>query len=144
MIVFGKLLRRRLQKVCWNFSQRCQEARATRRTAEYNVGVLRVSSLTFCFSCPLIGLFWVGRGYHTCSPPLSQLTAANLRMNSWVDIGVVGMWCTMTIFFRCAIFCMQGHTETGFVKKRERFAHGKLTCFNLAAWLLWISIASVP
>ena len=143
MIVFGKSLRRRLQKVFWNFSQTCLEARAMRRTAEYNVGMLRVSSLTFCLSCPLIGLFWLGTGYHTCSPPLSQFTAANLRTNSWVDIGVVGIWCTMTIFFRCAIFCMQGHTENGFVRKRERFAHCKLMCFNIVAWLLWISIAIV-
>ena len=104
--LFWRRLQTQLAKALRSLS-----AGAASRVAASNLALLKAAGLSTLMSSPLLLIFWAGRGYHSCSPPLSNLTVANLRENGWAELGIVIAWCGAMLHFKSILASMPNFND---------------------------------
>ncbi|CAK9015030.1 unnamed protein product [Durusdinium trenchii] len=142
LVLTFALLHRPLQHQLRKASRSLSSGAAS-RVAASNLTLIKVAGLSILMSWPLLMIFWAGTGYHTCSPPLSQITLANLQENVWGELGVVVAWCGAVLFFRSILLSMPKTAESPLRYSRARGPSMKTQVLKGLAWLLWFSFVSV-
>ena len=99
-----------------------------------------VSSLVL--AAPLCGLFVHGACYFAHSPPLWQVTAANLEAMEakWAGFAVTFFWCAMLFLFRSVVASVPNKPKAQSATFGE-FKYKRLA--KATAWLVWFCILSI-
>eukprot|EP00435_Cladocopium_sp_Y103_P015899 s135_g3.t3 len=164
-VLAALILHRPLHRRLHEASRSMAAAADASKVAAANLALLKIAAGTTLLAGPLLIFFVLGTGYYSCSPPLSQMTMANLQEVHWTQLGVVlaaGLWngrtersaepapwvawCLMTLLFRSVLPSMPKNTSTGGsggIMRRSL----KEQLRKILAWLCWcvmVATLSLP